>query len=141
MRQYLKKNRVSILTGIAAIFLFALVVYNKPHRNIQNTKPDFKLTASELLTSFENDSKNADAIYLNKILLVSGIVKSINKTNEIRTLIIGDPDNIFGVNCSFNIRENSEADRVLLGDTIQIKGECKGYLDDVILVNCFLSEN
>lgn len=127
--------------GFVTVVIFALIIYNKPHRNIKDVKPDFTLNAKDLLRAFEANSTDAESIYLNKVVVVDGVIKSKSKTNDNRSVIVGDAENFFGINCSFNLGEIERIDKIETGSAITIKGECKGYLDDVILVNCFLVED
>jgi len=141
MRRFFNKKGTSILVGIVTVVIFALIIYNKPHRNIEDVKPDFTVNANDLLRAFEANSTDAESIYFNKVVEVNGVIKSKSKTDVNRSVIVGDAENFFGINCSFNLGEKERIDEIKTGSPIVVKGECKGYLDDVILVNCFLVED
>jgi hypothetical protein len=128
------------LAGIVIGGIIALILFNKPHRNIQKAKADFTLNATELLHAFESNSDKANSAYFGKVILVTGEISSIAPSGETRSLILASENDFFGINCSFNVEENTKIDKLKTGNIIQVKGECKGYIDDVILVNCYLIE-
>lgn len=53
---------------VAAAFYF----YHKPHRNIGESKPDYRIEARQLAISYSENEKNADSTYLGKVLQVRG---------------------------------------------------------------------
>jgi hypothetical protein len=140
----MKKNWKIVLIIALVLFVVGVVVaislYNKPHRNIQKAKADFTMNASDLLKAFEDNSKGAEGTYFGKVILVIGEIKSITQTETNTSLIISGTDNFFGVNCSFNPKENQKISKLKEGLSIRVKGECKGYMDDVILGDCYLIE-
>jgi len=137
----IKKFRNTVFLIAVIIFIivaiFGYFQFNKPHRDVQKAKVDFTITASALLNEFESSSTNATEKYIGKILLVSGKVESINLNDTIASVQLTG-DGTFGVNCSFNSYGAKGLKEILVGNLIQVKGECKGYIDDVILNNCYL---
>jgi hypothetical protein len=140
MKKYKKIVLITILTLFIAGVIVGVAMYNKPHRNIQKAKTDFTVSATELLKAFNDNNTLAEKTYFGKVILVNGEIKSITHTGTNTSLIISGKDDFFGVNCSFNVAENQKINELKEGLTIKVKGECKGYLDDVILVDCYLIE-
>jgi hypothetical protein len=140
----MKRNRkillIIVLVSFIAGTLAAVALYNKPHRNIHKAKADYSMNASDLLKAFEDNSTGAEETYFGKVILVTGEIKSITQTGTNTSLIISGTDNFFGVNCSFNPKENQKISKLKEGLSIRVKGECKGYMDDVILGDCYLIE-
>jgi hypothetical protein len=122
----------------AAVAIFGYFQFNKPHRDVQKAKVDVTITASDLLKEFEMNSAQASGKYTGKILLVSGKLESINLSDTIASVQLSAGGSFFGVNCSFNKNAIPKLKEVQKGAEIKVKGECKGYIDDVILNNCFL---
>jgi len=120
-----------------AVAIFGYFLYNKPHRDVQKAKVDFTITSPALLSEFESNSTTATEKYIGKILLVSGKVESINFNDTIASAQLTG-DGTFGINCSFNREGTKGLNDIQVGNLIQVKGECKGYIDDVILNNCYL---
>jgi len=138
----MKKYRIIVLLIALALILaggiYGYLLYNKPHRDVMKAKAEFTLTAAALLSEFESNSNGATQKYNGKILLVSGKVESIRFNDTIASVQLSAEGSFFGVNCSFNKNAITKLNEVQKGNEIQVKGECKGYIDDVILNNCFL---
>lgn len=134
----LAKLGLIILVLMVVAGVIGYLMYNKPHTNIDKVNTDFTLDASNLLLAFESDQANANSKYTGKIIEVSGIVQTKQETANGSILVLAEPGSFFGVNCSFTT--GVELKHVSEGDRISIKGECKGYIDDVLLSNCILIE-
>ena len=138
----MKKYKIIILLVLVlfviAVVIYGYLLYNKPHRDVLKAKSDFSLTAAVLLSEFEANSKNASLKYNGKILLISGKVESINLNDSIASIQLSGEGSFFGINCSFNEGVSKNLKDIQIGNIIQVKGEFKGYMDDVILNNCFL---
>ena len=84
---------------IAVVALTALggyyyvFVYSKTHhRNVQSEK-SLVIQADSLSAQFQANEKNANALYLNKAVEISGTIVNIDKNQEGKiTLIIGRSD-------------------------------------------------
>jgi hypothetical protein len=119
--------------GLVA-FLAGLLVYlyGKPTRNI-SAETGIPITAAELYAQFTSDHIQANEVYLNKVLQVSGQVLSIQNTPYAAPVVIlntGDP--LCGVACSLN-KFAPTAKPVKPGEKIIIKGICTGYVNHVVL--------
>jgi hypothetical protein len=120
-------------------FLAGLLIYSysKPTRNVAK-ESGIPVTATELYAQFTSDHSQANAVYLNKVLQVSGQVLTIKNSpyaGPVVVLSTGDP--LFGIACSLNMVEPS-AKPVKPGEKITVKGVCTGYLSDVVLSNSCL---
>jgi hypothetical protein len=128
--------------GLIGAFI-ALYMYNKPHANYEKLKPEYSLICDVLVADFEKDEKAANAKYLNKMLLVNGIIAHIsgNEAGEI-TVALNDP--MFGVTCSFNSQQSDQQAGLIkqlkVGNEVKIKGRCDGLLTDVRLTQCSVVE-
>ena len=111
-------------------------MYNKPVASLENKKPDVEVSAVKLISDYEADEKNADGMYLGKIVEVTGKIAAIT-VEEGKTKVqieTGNPMSM--IICE--LEEGSEAGSIKAGDEIKIKGMCSGYLSDVILVQASL---
>ena len=133
-----------VLIGLLAGICIAIYMFNKPKRDISNTKPEYTVTAEQLLTEFTKNEQSANAKYLSesggKVIQVSGIVAEINQQGDTTLNIslkgLSDSQRI---NCSMEKTGIPEAKSLKAGDKVSIKGECTGYLDitnEVSMVNC-----
>ena len=96
-------------------------MYNKPHKNFEESQPEFTIGSKDLIILYQNNPNNANNRYLDKILLLTGVVTDIEKN-----LIILDNGIVCTLDPSQVITKN-----IRLGNTISIKGRCIGY-DDLL---------
>lgn len=122
---------VIAVTGVIA----AVYMYNLKDRNLQNAKPDYIVTATELQKAFSDDETAASSLYINKIIEVTGIVES-TKAGEDNTLTVSlSTDNSFSVVlCTF--QPEAAPQGLQAGEEVTLRGECSGFLMDVLLNNC-----
>ena len=93
------------------------------------------LPAADITLEYLNDPKNADIEYKNKILLIKGVVKEINKDKSNRIFVLLSGHNKFkNVQCYLAKPENESY--VSIGKEVMLKGECTGFKKNVIIVNC-----
>lgn len=125
----MKKIFIGLTLLIAAVALVIYMVYNKPHRNPADEKA-IKVTAVELFKLYEEDEVEANKLYLDKTLEISGVVGEITSNQDQQVIVVLQTENsFFGVRCTM-VESNIG---VQPGQPIVIKGICTGYLSDVII--------
>lgn len=129
-----------ILIGIILVGVVATVIiyrtYNKPHRD-PSTESSVQISATELFRSFENNETEANGLYLDKVIEVSGKISEVSTNQEQFPVIVLETENpMFAVRCTM---ENPTT-LAKVGDAVTIKGICTGYLSDVIIVKAILVE-
>ena len=142
---FLQKKSVRISFLIALVFLLSgisvgLYLYNKQHKDVTKVNPDYIMDARELLTAFMADEKAASEKYINKVIEVTGLVASAEFGSADSTLSLtlsGNGDGS-GVICTFNGITSKSPFSYKKGVTITVRGECSGFLMDVLLNNCAL---
>jgi hypothetical protein len=105
--------------------------------NVSSEKLDYAITASGLLQAFETDENAANALYLDKILLVSGTIESVSSDSLGISVYLKEGDAIAGVICSFE-KESIDTALIRKDNQVKVKGICTGYLMDVVLNKCSL---
>ena len=131
------RKMTKLIYAIAVVAITALggyyyvFVYSKTHhRNVQSEK-GIVIQADSLSAAYQADEKNANALYLNKAVEISGTIVSIDKNQEGKiTLIIGRADSFSNVSVTL-ISTTPISQKI--GETITIKGVCTGALSDVII--------
>ncbi|WP_044403894.1 hypothetical protein [Lacinutrix sp. Hel_I_90] len=121
---------VLILTGILAIFAYNFVY--QEHRNIESEATAFSSNADVFVSEFQEDATVAESKYLNKTVLITGVISEINSSN----LTLND-----AVFCSFSSENNLK--EIKPNTKISIKGRCIGYdelLEQVKLDQCTVSQ-
>ncbi len=125
-----KKNFLIILVFIVLIGVsYAYYIWNKPARNVAK-ETGIKITAVAIFDSFSYNENNANALFLNKAIEVTGKVSAVKKNQAGQTVVyLQSTDDVFGINCTFK----QDPGTIEKGSTITFKGICTGYLSDVIL--------
>ena len=131
------RKMTKLIYAIAVVALTAIggyyyvFVYSKTHhRNVQSEK-GLAIIADSLSAQFQANEKNANALYLNKAITVTGTILSIDKNQEGKiTLLLGRSDAFANVSVTL-LSTVSITQKV--GETISIKGVCTGALSDVII--------
>lgn len=123
-----------ILAAIALVAAVAVYFYiNKPHRSVLDEEA-LRISADSLFQAFASNEADANARYLNKVILVSGKVKSVETNTDGKTVIVLETgDMMFGVNCTL-----AEPTNPPVGQEILLRGICTGYLADVIITQAIM---
>jgi len=134
MKPYIKVALFVVLIIAVSGILYALTLYNKKHTDTSKVKPDFIITATALQKEFEDGETEASAKYIKKIIEVSGSVSSVTQADSNNVNIsLKSGNDLSSVICTFAAANPT---KVRTGDEITIRGECSGFLMDVLLNNC-----
>ncbi len=104
---------------------------------VKGVAPKFVVASNDLIKEFSENEKVSNATYVNEVIEVFGKVKDISKLNNRLTIIL-ETDSDAGIICDLNDCEQEQLKQIKKNQLIHIKGICKGYLKDVILLNCFI---
>jgi len=124
-----------LLIGLLIITSIVYYLYNKPARSAASEK-GIAVTAAELATAFEKDEKAANKIYLDKTLDVKGVISEVNSNQQGKTVVVLQGTDMAGVQCTLL----EAKDGLKKNDSIHLKGICTGFLTDVVIDRCVLSE-
>jgi hypothetical protein len=134
------KNSIILFTLAAGIVVLALLFFvNRTQNDLSKARPDFVISAEELQKEFEENEEEAVKKYTGKIIEVSGTISSIS-TGEKNALTVNlkTGSDFSSVLCTFHFL--SSFSDFYSGKQITIRGECSGYLMDVLLNNCVVVE-
>ena len=135
MKLYVKVALFVVLFIAIAGILAALYLFNLKHTDMAKAKPDFIITATALQKEFEDNETTASARYINKILEVSGTIGSITRADSNNlNIALKTGSDISSVICT--LTATSDASKFKADEEITIRGECSGFLMDVLLNNC-----
>lgn len=126
---------IAVVTGAAGGYY----LWNKPHKNMSKADAVHSVDANALLKEYESDEAAANAKYLSKIIEVKGEVAQVLE-GENTTIVLATENGIFGVKCELDPHSKVEFPTYKAGDQVTLKGECTGFLGDVVLVRCVPSE-
>ena len=134
MKPYIKVALFVVLIIAVSGILYALILYNRKHPDTSKVKPDFIITAIALQKEFEDGEAAASSKYIKKILEVSGSVSSVTQADSNNVNIsLKSGNDLSSVICTF---AKADPSKFKTGDEITIRGECSGFLMDVLLNNC-----
>ncbi|MBW7913040.1 MAG: hypothetical protein H3C54_04915 [Taibaiella sp.] len=134
----MKKGKIILLILLAGVLVggaVGLYMWNKPHQQIEDVKGT-EVSVTELSAAFSADETKANEQYLNKALLVKGIVteKQQNQDGGMVIILSGD-DPMATVQCTMRDKDVT-AD---VGDMVKVKGMCTGSsLFGVLLSGCVM---
>jgi hypothetical protein len=135
MKTYIKVTLFFLFFIAVSAVLAGLYFFNLKHTDMSKARPDFVITATALEKEFEANETQASTRYINKILEVNGIIASINTAKDnILTISLKTGSDLSSVICTFPAVADPSKFRA--GDSITLRGECSGFLMDVLLNNC-----
>jgi len=131
------KNKIIIIIAFIAAIAFSAYYYifiysSNNHRQVQS-EIGIVITSDSLVAKYQADENLANSLYLNKAVVVTGVLLSIDKNQEGKTtLVIGRTDSFSNV--SVTMISNSPITQKV-GESITIKGLCTGALSDVVITD------
>lgn len=152
----MKNSKIVTRLAISLVLIGGLVLYYvflMPHRNVQSSKSDYNLNASELVNEYLSNPELANEKYLDsegesKIIEVTGNVYEVSEDlNNNKVIILKSEDDKAGVSCTFTPETNAKASQLKTGDKITVKGVIRAgasfdsdldMYENVILEKCDL---
>ena len=123
---------ILLIISIAAIYIYK--EYNRTHKDTSKLKPDYSVTASNLINEFESDEQSSNKKYWDKVIEVEGVTKELVKDEKgFYTVILGDPATMSSIRCSIDSSHNKEITSIITGKKIKLKGICSGFNADELL--------
>lgn len=123
-----------LLLIIAVVAFYIYKEYNRTHKDTAKLKPDYSISAADLIKEFETNEQPSNKKYWDKIIRVEGMVKDLTQDDKgFYSIVLGDTSVMSSVRCSIDSIHNSEAASVKKGTTIAVKGICSGFNADELL--------
>ena len=131
------KNKIIIAIALIAAIAFGIYyyvfVYSSQHRRQVQSEIGIAITSDSLVAKYQSDEKLANSLYLNKAVVVTGNLLSIDKNQEGKTtLVLGRSDSFSNVSVTMI---STAAIIQKVGESITIKGLCTGALSDVVITD------
>jgi hypothetical protein len=137
----IKKNVLPLSIALA-IFIGSFYLYAKWSKtsfiDMKRVSTELNVSSKQLVANYLNDETHADSVFSGKIIEVIGLVKEVTFLNNRNTVILYGENSSSGIICDFDDKQIEEIKKISKNDTVMIKGVCKGFLKDVILLNCLL---
>ena len=126
---------------IVAVLMLGLIVGYVVWSNFLKTAPstsklktEDQVGAIELMAAYENSETLADSLYLNKILEVTGKVVAMAKLEDAKPTIDLKTDGFGVIKCTLE-SVDFDLSQIKNEEEVRVKGECIGYLLDVLITN------
>ncbi|GAA4271583.1 hypothetical protein U6A24_13435 [Aquimarina gracilis] len=136
------KNKIKPLVLILVLITTVSIYfkYSEPaFSDISKVATDIEVNSKELVSSYILNEKTANTAYRGKIVEVDGIVKEVTFLNDRNTIILYGSSKHSNVICDMQLSQAEEVRKLVKGQKIRIKGVCKGFLKDAILLHCILT--
>lgn len=123
--------RIGLIVAVAGIVVagaIGLYMFNMPHRDVQSAKADYSLTSSQIVAEYLSDTETANTKYLaadgdSKILEITGTVNKISDNFDgLKVVLLKAADDKAGVSATFIAETNSNAEKLLVGQSVTLKG-------------------
>lgn len=135
-----KKIFITFLTSFClGLVYYILVKFNEePNQNSITAETEIRINSTDLLASFISDETLANKTFVEKIIEVEGIVKEVTFFNNRYTVLLQGGEEYMCIMCDMKENQIEQIKTLTKGDTVVLKGICKGFLMDAILLNCVL---
>ena len=123
----MRKRTIILLVVLVLLVTGGFVAYRMFDERTPDTsgdKPDFVLNATELIAAFDRDTASASRMYIDKLVEVTGTVKSVDTTGSV---VLGEAGTASSVTASLDRRHIDEYKKLAAGTVATIKGKCTGY--------------
>jgi hypothetical protein len=138
----MKKKRVFILVLMITLIASTLILYNYlaalPPAYRVYKKPDIQISSEELISSFNKNESKANTLFVGKVIETKGVIKKITYQNDEFTILLKGENEFSYVICVMQSDQYVKVNQMILGQSIVLKGMCKGFLNDVIFFNCII---
>ncbi len=121
MKKVVKYGLIIGGTGILIAIAVVLYLFNMPHRNVQGEDVSFAVEANLFVNEFLTNVNASNAKYLDKVVVVSGEVKEISE-DMLKQKVVTLKTEKAGVNCTFTVETNANAEGIKIGENVKIKG-------------------
>lgn len=136
----IKKTHKIIFSIIIVSVVIGFVLFNSQaslNDNIMANNKATVLPIDQMIQVFQNDALSAKEQYINQLVQVKGRVHDITYLNDRQTIILkGAEFQDSYIICDMSPEDTNVDKSIQIGQEISLKGVCKGFLLDVILLNC-----
>lgn len=135
------RKKIALFFVGSLVLVLSLLYFQftkKQHIEVVHIQPDSIVSSENLVANFLSDQSQANHAFTDKIIEVVGKVKEVSFLNNRNTLILQGPIEDSGIICDMNSDQFSLIKKLQKGQKVKIKGICKGFLKDVIMLNCIM---
>ncbi|MDP3357752.1 MAG: hypothetical protein Q8S41_00260 [Lutibacter sp.] len=130
-----------VLVLIIISLFFIINLYNKPFIDIKKSNPELEVTAQEILDDYLADEYSANEKYVDNLIQIKGEIAEISFDKGISIITLKDRSGFSSIICHMLPETNLNVLKLKKGSQITIKGVCTGYLFDIMMVRCILTNS
>lgn len=134
------KNKFFLLIVLLFVLIngycYLVPLFTSSEKDLENELAELNVNSNDLVNAYTLNEGKSDSLYAEKIIEVTGFVKEITFLNDRNTVILNSNSETFGVICDINPNQKEKINQLQKHQKIRVKGICKGFLKDVILLNC-----
>mgnify|MGYP005997740893 CR=1 FL=1 len=119
-------------------YYYVLPIFKNSNSNLEKVAYDIAINSDDLVNSYLSNEEKSNQLYAGKVIEVFGFVKEVTFLNNRNTVILFSKNNTSGVICDVNISQIDKVKNLQKHQKIKVKGICKGFLKDVVLLNCYI---
>lgn len=134
----MKALKILLLLGVLGVAV-GYYYYNKPTESLKDAPAELCVSADSLFAMYESDETASNAKFLDKVIEVDGKIQAVNTDTSGLSLTLLTSSGMFGVICKLEDKSTPET-QFSIGQQVRIKGQCTGYLMDVVLIRCVVNE-
>lgn len=123
---------------IIGTFWFVISFFKSSEKNLEKTTSEVFLNSNDLVANFLSNKTKANNLYVGKVIEITGYVDKVTFLNNRKTVLLFTENKESGVICDVNEDQTEKIKQLKKNQKITIKGICKGFLKDVILLNCYI---
>lgn len=120
------------------VYFYSVSFLKLSENNLEKVSSEVSISTKVLLSSFINNEKKSNELYAGKILEVVGFVSEISLLNNRHTILLYIENEKSGIICDVHNSQIEKIKKLKKHQKIKIKGLCKGFLKDVVLLNCYI---
>jgi len=110
------------------------LMYLEPEPSLLDHLPELKVNANKIYRDFRNNEASARELYLDKVIEVSGLLRSVEKTKAGKYVLILDFESSMGrLRCELDEADYPDLDKLKIGEAITLKGFGRDYLFEVVM--------
>ncbi|WP_435624865.1 OB-fold protein [Flagellimonas sp.] len=137
----LRKSVILFVVLIIGLLLFRYldkVTSEQPNEVSLTAEAEYHIKSEDLLDSFISNEELANKMYVEKTIEVEGIVKEVTFLNNRYTVLLQGNGSYTCIMCDMKEDQVAQVQTLAKGNSVVLKGICKGFLMDAILLNCVL---
>lgn len=124
-----------------ALFVFLAFGSEEDDKAYTDKDVEVAIGGEELYQAYDQDRDNADRLYTDKVVKVTGIVDTIQEDAVNNKYVVLDVGDEWGwIDCYLHENHTDVADQYRQGDEITLIGLCKGMSIGIKLDECVITE-